>query len=100
MRYYDPDGREITKAEWSVLYHDRRYGALVRSRVAGYDITTSWVGVAADFETRPALYLTWWSWSGKARDDRPSGCRWTRTKEAAIKEHDRRVEVLAEVMAR
>ena len=58
MRYLNKDLKEITLTVWRKLYDSARYTIIERHQDKKLLLETSWVGVAANYESPPRIFLT------------------------------------------
>ena len=57
MRYFNRDGEPINSLVWARLLRDPKYATVKAVRREVCEVVTSWVGVAADWETVPQIFL-------------------------------------------
>ena len=58
MHYYCRSGMKISKERWEALARDPHYCVLLEHRSGRVWVQTSWLGVAAEFEDVPGIYVT------------------------------------------
>jgi hypothetical protein len=57
MRFLDPAGAAMTVGAWREAFRDPSYGEPLRCQGDGFYVDCSWVGVAADGEDPPRIWL-------------------------------------------
>jgi predicted small secreted protein len=57
MHYLDRSGERIDSLKWAKLYRDRAYSIVRSTRQGFHEVTTSWIGVEAELERKPGLFL-------------------------------------------
>lgn len=84
IRYLNKDGDRISRETWDKLYRDPGYADLHRTRVTeNLLIETSWVGVAAEWESPAKIFVTIVRQKNVA-----DLCYWTPTRRAAAEAHN------------
>jgi len=57
--FYDRSGAPVGKERWALLFQDTRYQVLAQTKVAGYRVSTVWVGIDQSFGAgRPLIFET------------------------------------------
>ena len=59
MKYFAPMGKPLTKKQWEEAYLAPNYTHIRSTKLAeDVSVETSWVGVAAEWEKVPKIYVT------------------------------------------
>jgi hypothetical protein len=57
MRYFNREGQQINYSEWHRLSRSRTYCLIRATEDWYYKMTTSWVGLQADCEDKPTIFM-------------------------------------------
>jgi hypothetical protein len=96
MMNYDRRGNPLALSDWVRLFHDEAYKRIAKDEVAGYLVSTVWLGLDHSFGVGPPLIFETMVFASEGGDFDMSGVGQWRyaTEEAARIGHDEVVEEL------